>query len=177
MSRIKNCLMLLFLTALLFLPGISEAAEIDPILLDEPNEKVFECGNDIFIEFTALPTISKTANGRTTSEFFVILRAEILFLADKTWYGIDKDSFSLKFTDADGCESFFPLNYAISMMANQKSSWDPFWVPYDFADLRFTNLIFTVPANAAEGWTLMFSPKERGADSPYCEIEIPLKFK
>lgn len=171
-------LMLLTLLVLILVPILPCAAvEVDPILLDEPNEKVFGCKNDIFIELSQPTTMSKVASGRSTRNNFILIQAEILFLLDTTWNGIDKSSFSLKWTDPDGAVSVFPLNYAISMMANKKLTWHIFSEPYRFTDLKHTNLIFEVTPYSYDGWTLVFRPTERGTGTPYCEINIPLTIK
>ena len=173
----KYALMLMLLVIILSAAVSCASAEIDPILLDEPNEKVFSCKNDIFFELLDPPSISKVASGRNASDYFMVLRAEILFLVDGHWEGIDRNSFLLKWTDPDGKETLFPLNYAISMMSNQKVAWYTFSEPYDFTDLRKTNLVFDVTPYTFDGWTLVFRPTERGSDTAYCEINIPLIFK
>lgn len=149
---------------------------VDPILLNEPNEKVFGCKNDIFIEILQKEIISKVASGRTAAEYFILFPVEVLFLVDDTWEGIDRTSFSLKLTDQDGKETFYPLNYAISMMSNQKVHWPLFSKPLKFTDLRLTNLVFNVPY-VLDGWTLVFRPTARGNSAPYCEIDIPLNLR
>lgn len=171
----KSYIILSFLLAILFSVFCNASAQVDPILLDEPNENVFGCKNDIFIELTKAPTISKVASGRATSDFYILMQAEILFLIDVTWNGLDKSSFSLKWIDRDGNVSFFPLDYAVSMISNLKVSWYAFSEPFDFTDLRLTNLVFEVTPYSFEGWSLIFRPTERGAENAYCEIEIPLK--
>ena len=149
---------------------------VDPILLDEPNEKVFGCKNDIFIELLQKEMISKVASGRTASEYFILFPVEFLFLVDDTWAGVDRSSFSLKHTDPDGSVTFYPLNYALSMMSNLKVHWPLFSKPLKFTDLRLTNLVFNVPY-VLDGWTLIFRPTARGASFPYCEIEVPLNLR
>lgn len=149
---------------------------VDPILLNEPNEKVFGCKNDIYIEILQKEIISKVASGRTATEYFILFPVEVLFLVDDTWEGIDRTSFSLKLTDQDGNETFYPLNYAISMMSNQKVHWPLFSKPLKFTDLRLTNLVFNVPY-VLDGWTLVFRPTARGASAPYCEIDVPLNLR
>ena len=174
----KKCLLVIFfLTVILSSSLLCSAANVDPILLNEPNENVFGCKNDVFIELVSQPTIGKVASGRSTQNYYIVIHAEILFLIENTWNGLDKTSFAVKHTDPDGNEELFPLNYAISMMANQKVSWFTFSEPYKFTDLRHTNLIFEVTSGSTEGWTLIFLPTERGANSPYCDIEIPLKVR
>ena len=174
----KKCLPVLFFIAVILLSVIScGAADIDPILLNQPNDNVFGCKNDVFIELTSQPTIGKVASGRSTKNNFIVLQAEILFLIENTWNGLDKNSFAVKHTDSDGNEEVFPLNYAISMMANQKVSWYTFSEPFKFTDLRHTNLVFEVTLNTTEGWALIFIPTERGSESSYCNIEIPLKVR
>ena len=171
----KKCYLILFLSAMILVSAITCAAEkVDPILLNEPNEAVFGCKNDIFIELTKPVSISKVASGRTAADYFIIIEAEILFLIDGRWNGIDRNSFTLKHTENDGTTTIFPLNYAVSMMANQKVTWHIFSEAYEFTDLHHTNLIFNVPY-LLEGWSLLFRPMERGSNAPYCEIEIPLQ--
>ncbi len=153
------------------------AADVDPILLNEPNPYVFGCRNDIFIELTQQPALSKVASGRTAPDYFIVFKAEILFLVEKSWNGIDKSSFSVKHTTNDGHHTYYPLDYATTMIANLKNGWHTFAEPYDFTDLRNTNLIFDVVPYSFEGWSFVFRPTERGSSTPYCEIEIPLKVR
>ena len=174
----KSVLFLLILFILLTAVFSCFADEyVDPILLTDPHPNVFSCKNDIFIEIPAKPTIGKTASNRYTNNFFVEFRVEILFLLEETWNGIDRKSFTLKHKTADDVETSYPLNYAITMMSNLKNSWFTFAEPYDFADLRYTNLIFEVVPYDTSGWSLVFRPTERGSESPYCEVTIPLIFQ
>ena len=172
----KTFVIMILLTAVLMTVLPCAASDIDPILLNEPNENVFGCRNDIFIELVAQPMISKVASGRTASDYYILLQAEILFLVDGTWNGLDRGSFVVKRVDEKGDAQEYPLNYAISMMTNQKVAWYTFSQPYKFTDLRYTNLVFDVPY-ALDGWTLLFRPTERGSKDPYCEIEIPLNVR
>lgn len=174
----KKQILFLILTAVLILTALPcGAADVDPILLADPNPNVFGCRNDIFIEMTRQPTLSKVASGRTAAGYFIVLRAEILFLAQEDWIGFDKSSFVMKHTDADGKVSYYPLDYAGSMIANLKDSLKTFADPFEFADLKHTNLFFDVPLYTYEGWTFVFRPTQRGEKSPYCEVEIPLKVR
>ncbi|MBQ6343416.1 MAG: hypothetical protein IJI41_09855 [Anaerolineaceae bacterium] len=157
------------------LPASAQIA-IDPILLNEPNEKVFGCKNDIFLEITQKEIISKVASGRTAPDYFILFAVEVLYLREESWNGIDRDSFVLRHTDADGKQTVYPLNYAISMIANLKVTWPLFSEALDFTDLRHTNLVFNVPY-VLDGWSLIFRPKERGAAAPYCEIIVPLNVR
>ena len=174
----KKQILLLVLTAVLLLIVFPCAgADVDPILLAEPSPYVFGCRNDIFIEFTRQPALSRVASGRTARGYFIVLRAEILFLAEEDWTGLDKSSFVVKHTDPDGRQSFYPLDYAGSMIANLKDSLRTFADPFEFADLKHTNLFFDVEPYTLEGWSLIFRPTQRGAEKPYCEVEIPLKVR
>ena len=174
----KTIFILLCLFVLLITVTVCLADEyVDPILLTDPHPNVFSCKNDIFIEIPARPTIGKTASMRYTNKFFIEFKAEILFLLEESWNGIDRTSFSLKYTNADGVETSYPLDYAISMMSNMKNSWFTFAKPYEFADLRFTSLIFEVDPYDTQGWTFVFRPTERGSNVPYCEVSIPLIFQ
>ena len=166
-------LLLLAVTFLSMLP--CGAADVDPILVYAPNEKVIGCKNDIFLELTQNPTLSKVASGRTAKNYFIYFTAEILFLPETSWNGIDKNSFILTRTDAEGNVETYTLNYAVTMMANLKNGWHIFGDTYHFTDLRKTYLIFDVVPYAYDGWTFIFQPTERGAEKPYCKVEIPLK--
>lgn len=174
----KKCvyflLIIIFLLSAVFICSADEY--VDPILLNEPHPDVYSCKNDIFIEIPTRPTIGKTASTRYTNNFFIEFKAEILFLLEESWNGIDRTSFLLKHKTTDGVETSYPLNYAITMMSNMKNSWFTFAEPYDFADLRYTNLIFEVVPYDLEGWTFVFRPTERGASIPYCEVSVPLVF-
>ncbi len=174
----KKIILILFLTLSVFsfVPPCMAYNVVDPILIDEPNEKVFGCKNDIYIEILQKEIISKVASGRTATEYFILFPVEVLFLVNDTWEGIDRTSFSLKLTDKDGNETFYPLNYAFSMMSNLKVHWPLFSKPLKFTDLRLTNLVFNVPY-VLDGWTLVFRPTARGASAPYCEIDIPLNLR
>ncbi|MBQ6502580.1 MAG: hypothetical protein IJI57_01540 [Flexilinea sp.] len=170
-------LLLLLMVAAITVVSPCHAAEIDPILLNEPNPYVFGCRNDVFIELTQQPYLSKVASGRTAADYFIYFRAKILFLVEGSWNGIDKSSFEIKHTTADGHHTYYPLDYAVTMIANLKDGWHTFAEPYDFTDLRNTNLIFDVVPYSYEGWSFVFRPTERGSATPYCEIEIPLKVR
>ena len=150
---------------------------VDPILLDAPHPDVYGCENDIFIKLTSNPTIDKTASTRYTNNYFIEFKMEILYLLEESWNGMEKTSFSIKHTDPDGVETWYPLNYAISMMSNLKNSWFTLEEPYEFADLRLINLIFEVIPYTKEGWTFVFRPTARGSLTPYCEIDVPLVIK
>ena len=150
---------------------------VDPILLTDPHPDVYSCKNDIFIEIPVRPTIGKSASMRFTNKYFIEFKAEILFLLEESWNGLDRSSFSLKYTNADGVETVYPLDYAITMMANMKNSWFTFAEPYEFADLRYTSIIFEVDSYDTQGWTFVFRPAERGSNVPYCEVSVPLVFQ
>lgn len=173
MKRVLCLMIVVFLMVIIPCTG----ADVDPILLNEPNPNVFGCRNDIFIELTRQPMLSKVASGRMASGYYIVLRAEILFLVENEWIGIDKSSFMMKHTNEDGTQRLFPLDYAGSMIANLKDSLKTFADHYKFADLKHTNLFFDVEPYTQTGWSLVFRPTERGGKTPYCEVEIPIKVK
>lgn len=170
----KQIILLMLLAVTLFSMLPCEAADVDPILVYAPNEKVIGCKNDIFLELTQNPTLSKVASGRTAKNYFIYFTAEILFLLENSWAGIDKDSFILTHTDAEGNVETYTLNYAVTMIANLKNGWHIFGDTYHFTDLRRTYLIFDVVPYTYDGWTFVFRPTERGAEKYYCKVEIPL---
>ncbi|GAP39686.1 hypothetical protein [Flexilinea flocculi] len=173
----KGKIILVILLVALLVSVIPCLANVDPILLDEPNDNVFGCNNDIFIELMEKPTIGKSTSGRTAVENYLYFKTEILFLADRKWTGLDKKSFSIKNIDENGKEEFYPLDYAVTMLTNLKNGWNTLSDPLFFTSLSTINLVFDVVPTAKKGWTLLFLPTERGNDSPYCEVEIPLVVK
>lgn len=170
-------ILLLPVIFLLLLTVLPSAADIDPILLNRPNDAVFGCRNDIFIEMLDTPVISKTVGGRTAEDYFLYFKAEILFLAEEEWDGIDQESFSLERQTEDGTLEYYPLNYAITMITNLRNEWKTFASPLRFTSLTTYYLVFDVDTMATDGWTLLFSPTERGHAMSYCDIEIPLKLR
>ncbi len=172
----KRILFLLLCTVFL-LTAIPCLAEIDPILLDEPNERVFGCNNDIFIELLENPAISNSTSGRIAANNYLYFKTKILFLVNTKWNALDKQSFSLKFIDEDGDESFYQLDYAMTMLTNVKNGWNTLSDPLSFPSLSTINLVFDVIPTAKESWTLLFRPTNRGNETPYCEVEIPLTIK
>lgn len=153
------------------------ADDIDPILLNKPNDAVFGCRNDIFFEFLDDAVISNTIGGRLAEEYYLYFKAEILFLAEESWSGIDKSSFSVQHIAADGSREIFPLDYAITMVTNLRYEWKTLSDRLYFTSLTHYYFVFDVPTMEPDGWTLLFRPTRRGGDTPYCEIEIPLKVR
>ena len=173
----KKTSILLFILDGLLSAVIPCCAQIDPILINEPNPKVFDCKNDIFFEFLETPVIDRSTSGRTARGFFLMFKAEILFLAERGWDGIDKNSFSVKHTGKDGTEEVFPLDFATSMFINLRHGWKTFSDRLFFTSLTSYFLVFDVGIYSQEGWTLLFRPTERGKITPYCEVEIPISFR
>ena len=170
----KNHIFLPLLLALLMTAVIPCAAQVDPILINEPHPNVFDCNNDVFLELVEKPSMIRSTSGKVAKGTFILLNTEILFLIDTTWDGIDKNSFTLKRTAEDGSEAFYPLDYVTSMMLNLRHSQKTFSDPMKFTSLTAYYLIFDVDSYKKDGWTLMFRPTERGGDLPYCEVDIPL---
>ena len=61
MKKTAISILIFALILLLVLPCL---ADVDPILLDVPNENVYGCKNDIFIELLEKPVIGKSAPGK-----------------------------------------------------------------------------------------------------------------
>lgn len=164
----------LLMVLLLTIPVL---ADIDPILIDAPHENVFGCKNDIFIELMEKPSIGKSTSGRTAVDNYLYFKTEILFLANDKWDGIDKSSFAVRRVDEDGNTEDYPLDFAITTLTNLKNGWNLLSDGLYFTSLSTINLVFDVIPTAKDGWSLIFRPTERGARSPYCEIEIPLTIR
>lgn len=157
--------------------ALPASADIDPILINKPNDAVFGCRNDIFIELLDQPVISKTVGGRTAEDYFLYFKAEILFLADDEWDGLDQESFSLERKTEDGSYEYYSLNYAITMITNLRYDWKTLADPLRFTSLTTYYLVFDVDIPSGGDWTLLFSPTERGHGMSYCDIEIPLNVR
>ena len=166
----------LMLTALIILMSAAApcSAVIDPILLDEPNDAVFGCLNDIFIEFLTEPVLTTTFSGRRAAGNYLFFRMEMLFLANDMWEGIDKNSFSVKHTDKNGWEEEYPLDYAATTLTNLKQDLKLLSDQITLPSLFSYVLVFDVPTADKDGWTFLFRPMERGSHESYCEIEVPL---
>ncbi len=166
------------LTALLMFAAIPCSANIDPILLDEPNDAVFSCKNDIFIEFMNDPVFLKTLGERRAEGNYLVFRIEMLFLIEARWSGIDRFGFSVEHVDGNGTKEVYPLDYATSMITNLKYDTRTFSDPISFASLFNYYLVFDVPSTDRAGWTFVFEPKARGRETdPYCEIRVPLTIR
>ncbi len=169
---------ILFMLIVLLLPATGICfAEADPILVSEPNENVFACGEDVYIELLDAPIIAKQAFGRTAEENYMSFKVRMLFLADVAWEAIDKNSFSLIYEDAEGKETDYPLDYAISMLSNRRNGWNSLSSIVDYPAYFTMSLVFDVGSTEKESWTLVFRPTERGAEEPLCESLIPLNVK
>ncbi len=173
----KKFSILLFFGIIFLITLLPCSADIDPILLNKPNDAVFGCRNDIFFEFLDDAVISKTVCGRVTDAFYLYFKAEILFLVEESWDGIDKSSFRLRHISQDGTQETYPLDYAITMNTNLRYEWKTLSDRLYFTSLTPYYLVFKVPSMVTVGWTLLFSPTQRGGTTPYCEIEIPLKVR
>ena len=163
-----------FLLLMLFAAIPAAGADVDPILIDKPNFLVEECSEDLFFEVLVDPVIAYTTGGRDAKDLFFFLTAELLYLQDKPWNGLDKGSFVLKRTNADGTEERYPLNYMMTMMFSLKNGWRSLSNTLAFPELRKMILVFDVKTQDRKGWSLIVAPAERGKE-PACEIEIPLR--
>ena len=176
-NRGARRIFLLLIGIILMTAAMPCSADIDPILLNKPNDAVFGCRNDIFIELLDNAVISNTIGGRVAEQYYLYLKAEILFLVEGSWDGLDKSSFSVLHTAADGSQETYPLDYAITMITNLRNEWKTLSDRLKFTSLTTYYLVFDVPAMETENWTLQFRPTQRGGSEPYCVIEIPLKVR
>ena len=165
----------LFLLILIIVFGAAlpaAAADVDPILLDRPSSLVFECGENLFFEVLVNPVIEYSTGGRHAENQFFFLTAELLFLEDRAWDGLDKSGFVLKHTTSKG-EELYPLNYMMTMMLGLKNRWKTISDPLVFGDLLKMTLVFDVQTLDRNGWSLLLNLAERGR-TPVCEVEVPL---
>lgn len=165
---------LFFITVLFISPAVYSAT--DPIFLDEPSEKVFECGNNFFLEIIDQPTISKFVAARTAKDNYLFFTVEILYLSDQTWKGMDKTSFILRH-QTDDEEEEFPLDYATTMILNRTKKSSLLSGTLEMPSLWTIGLVFNVTGNDPNNWSLIVTPKERGAEETLCSVTIPLSVR
>lgn len=149
---------------------------IDPILVDRPDYRVFECSSNMFIEIPYAADFYYRLGGVRAENYFLFVKAEVLFLEDTVWNGLDKGSFELRHQDAHGGSESFPLNYMLTARESMINEWPSMSEPLFFGWLLPLNLVFEVPVNEKEGWTLYYRPAERGG-SAICEVEVPIRFQ
>lgn len=154
----------------------SSRAQIDPILLDEPNDKVFQCGELLFIELPEPAQINYSVAGRSGNAYFIFFKTEVLFLEETGWNGLDKSSFVLVQTDEEGTETSYPLDLVVTSLASLQFGWKSLSAPLYHTSLTKYILAFDVPTADTKNWSLLFRPAERGGQA-YCEIQIPVYFK
>ena len=119
----KTNLILLILILLLGAAFSAEAVDIDPILIDKPSVFVYECSENLFFEVLVDPIIEYNTGGRQAENEFFILTAEFLFLEEKSWSGLDKNSFELRHTLPDGTVEVYPLNYMMTVKFGMQNTW------------------------------------------------------
>ena len=118
MKHILKTFFVLCVFLMLTLPSMAQM-KIDPILLDEPNDAIFDCKNDIFIEVSTQPMIGKQTANRTAEDQYLYMTVKILYLANQPMQGLDRTSFTVRHTAEDGSEAEYPLNFAVSMISNR----------------------------------------------------------
>lgn len=152
------------------------SADVDPILIDKPSPIVFECGDDYFLEIPNGAVIEYSLGGRRADDYYLFISTEFLFLGETTWKGMDKSSFVLKHSVSGSGEETYPLNYAMTSMMSMRSGWKTLSDSLTFATLVPMYLVFDIPTNNRQGWSLIFQPAERGGTA-VCEVEIPLRIQ
>ena len=167
---------LLFAVLILLCSFLPCAADIDPILVDKPFPTVYECSPDMFIEVPGVAYISYNLGDRAAEKFFLYFKAEVLYLQEGIWDGLDKSSFVLKHTSSDGLEIRYALNYMMTARESLVNKWPTMSEPLSFGWLLPMNLVFNIPQMERNGWSLVFRPAERGGEA-VCEIEIPIKVR
>lgn len=172
LKKTLGTLIFLILVLISFIPA--SGVDVDPILIDKPNFLVQECSEELFFEVLVDPIIAYNTGGRKAEDLFFFLTAELLYLRDDPWKGLDKGSFTLKRTLSDGTEEYYPLNYMMTMMLSLKNGWKTLSDELAFPRLLKMTLVFDVKTLDKKGWSLIVAPAERGGEAA-CEIEVPLR--
>ena len=169
-------LLFVFLLSLLIctaLPCAAQISKVDPILLATPNPWVYECTDELVLELLVAPVIEYSTGGKDAENYFFFFTVEFLYLQDRPWNGLDKNSFMLKHTGSDGSAEIIPLNYMMTSMMSLKNHWKTMADPLQLGSLIKLELVFDVDTMDQNGWSLLMRPAERGS-YPVCEMEIPL---
>ena len=169
-------LLFVFLLSLLLctaLPCAAQISKVDPILLTTPNPWVYECTDELVLELLVAPVIEYSTGGKDAENYFFFFTVEFLYLQDRPWNGLDKNSFMLKHTGSDGSAEIIPLNYMMTSMMSLKNHWKTMADPLQLGSLIKLELVFDVDTMDQNGWSLLMRPAERGS-YPVCEMEIPL---
>lgn len=172
-KRILRTLIFLSVFLILCIPAMAQL-KTDPILLDEENEAIFECKNDIFIEVSTQASIGKQTANRTAEDQYLFLTVKILYLAKQPMQGLDRSSFSLVHINEDGSRVEYPLNFAVSMIANRIKGNINMAKTLKLPAFWTQDLVFNVDTLDKNNWTLVFTPTERGKKEAYCQIDVPL---
>ena len=162
---------------LLFTVPTFAQQKTDPILLDEPNDGIFDCKNDIFIEVSSQATLGKQTAGRTAEDQYLFMTVKILYLAEKPMQGLDRTSFTAIHTAEDGTRTEYPLNFAVTMIANRIKGNINMAKTLKLPAYWTLDLVFNADTTDKNDWTLVFTPMDRGGSEPYCEINVPLAVK
>lgn len=172
----KTLVLLFFLLFVIPAAAQSDLSEIDPILIDEPNEKVFQCGEFLFLELPEPVHTAYSYLGQHAEERFLFFKTELLFLEKTGWNALDKNSFQLEHTGSDGSVNTYSLNYVMTTAASLDYGWKSLSAPLNHTSLLKYILVFDGPFVLRGNWKLIFQPAERGGER-YCSIEIPLKIQ
>ncbi len=163
----KSILLILFL--LLALAASSVFAEDQVGAVGD----ICDCG-DMAVRLTTDPKVTTIINGRNTRNgTFVTLRIELTYISDTYWKALDKGSFSL-INITDGARKEYPLDYITTMVASEINQTDTILEDLEFPEIRNYMLIFDVDKDLHTGWSLHFTPMERGTTAAYCDKEMPL---
>ena len=178
MSKQIVKILLCFLFVLITTAPAFAQQKMDPILLDEPNDAIFNCKNDIFFEVSTQAAIGKQFAGRTAEDQYLYMTVKILYLAERSMKGLDRKSFSLIHINNDESQTEYPLNFALSMMSNRIKGNINFSEKTLKMPAYWTlDLVFNIDSTDKENWTLVFNPVDRGGKDSYCQINVPLYIK
>lgn len=158
------------------LPCGAQFQKVDPILIDKPNNWVYECNDELVLELFVQPDIDYSISGKHAKDYFFFLTVEFLYLQNYSWNGLDKNSFELKYSDKEGTEHIYPLNYMMTGMMSMKNGWHTMADTLNYPSLMKLLLVFDVDTMTQKDWTLIFHPAQRGGE-PVCEVEIPLVYR
>ncbi len=175
-KRILKTFLFLCVFLMLTLPSLAQL-KIDPILLDESNENIFNCKNDIFIEVSTPAMIGKQTANRTAEDQYLYMTIKILYLANQPTQGLDRTSFSALHIAEDGSQAEYPLNFAVSMISNRIKGNINMAKLLKLPAYWTLDLVFNVDTTDKNNWTLIFEPTARGGDEAYCRIDVPLAVK
>lgn len=135
-------------------------------------QRVIECGTDIRIRFLERPSLIDTISTRKAVNSFMLVKVMLEYMGDEDWDGLDSGSFEL-ITTLNGEEITYGLDYTTTTLVSSLYQVHTLMDDLTFPSRYTYYLLFDVK-RAKYPWTLHFAPKNRGTNTPVCDLMLAL---